>query len=42
MGTVDFRGGAPIIRYPDGKTVIDETKMWSEVGIPRYLPLETA
>jgi hypothetical protein len=41
MGTVDFRGGAPNINYPDG-SFIDETKMWSEVGVPRYLSLDPA
>jgi hypothetical protein len=41
MGTVDFRGSAPNISYPDG-SFIDETKMWSEVGVPRYLSLDPA
>ena len=41
MGTVDFRGSAPNINYPDG-SFIDETRMWSEVGVPRYLSLDPA
>jgi hypothetical protein len=41
MGTVDFRGGAPNINYRDG-SFIDETKMWSEVGIPRPISLQSA
>ena len=41
MGTVDFRGGAPILSYPDGSS-IDEAKMWAEVGVPRYLRFEPA
>jgi hypothetical protein len=40
MGTIDFRGSAPNISYPDG-SFIDETRMWSEVGIPLYVPLDS-
>jgi hypothetical protein len=42
MGTVDFRGGAPILTPADGSPVIDESEIWAKVGRPRYLPLETA
>jgi hypothetical protein len=42
MGTVDFRGSAPILTPADGSPVIDESEMWAKVGIPRYQPLEVA
>ena len=42
MGTVDFRGGAPILTPADGSPVIIESEMWAKVGVPRYQKLETA